>query len=149
MPEREPDPYANFRFKLELGAIQVAGFTECTGLSMETKVFELKEGGNNHTTLKFPEHTTYGNVTLKRGATASHELLSWQLDVANGTFRTNARSGSPNISIVLFNEKGTEVKRWKLIRALPVKWVAGDLKASGNEVMIESLELTHEGIEKG
>ncbi len=149
MPRRDKDPYANFRFKLELGSIQVAGFAECTGLSMETKVFELKEGGNNHTTLKFPEHTTYGNVTLKRGATASNDLLDWQLDVANGTVAKNAREGDPNISIVLFNEKGTEVKRWRLIRALPVKWVGGDLKASANEVMIETLELSHEGIEKG
>jgi phage tail-like protein len=149
MPRRDKDPYGNFRFKLELGSIVVAGFSECTGLNMETKTFDFKEGGNNRTTLKFPEHTTYGNVTLKRGQSSSNDLMDWQLDVANGRFSKNARPSNPNIAIVLFNEKGTEVKRWNLVRALPVKWVAGDLKANANEVMIETLELAHEGIERG
>jgi phage tail-like protein len=44
---------------------------------------------------------------------------------------------------------GTAVKRWNLIRAFPVKWTGPDLKATGSEVAIETLEIAHEGIEKG
>ena len=91
MPRREQDPFGNFRFKLELGDVEVAGFAECTGLNIETKVMEYKEGGNNATTLKFPEPSTFGNVTLKRGVTNSNELIEWQLDVVAGTFSKNAR----------------------------------------------------------
>lgn len=148
MARRKDDPYGNFSFALELGNVQVAGFAECTGLNMETKVFEYKEGGNNHTTLKFPEHTTYGNVTLKRGITAANDLIDWQLDIANGTFKTNPRPPSQSIAIVLRDEKGNKVQRWLLIRALPVKWIGPDLKAIGNEAAIETLELAHEGIER-
>jgi phage tail-like protein len=144
---REQDPFGNFRFKLELGDIEVAGFAECTGLNIETKVMEYKEGGNNATTLKFPEPSTFGNITLKRGVTNSNELIEWQLDVVSGTFSKNSRSNNPSIAIVLMNEKGEDVRRWNLIRAFPTKWVGPDLKASASEVAIETLELTHEGIQ--
>jgi phage tail-like protein len=147
MPRREQDPFGSFRFKLELGDVEVAGFAECTGLNIETKVFEYKEGGNNATTLKFPEPSSFGNVTLKRGVTNSNELIEWQLDVVSGTFGKNSRASSPSIAIVLLNEKGEDVRRWNLIRAFPVKWIGPDLKASASEVAIESLELAHEGIQ--
>ena len=148
MARRSNDPYGNFKFALELGNIQVAGFAECTGLQMETKVFEYKEGGNNQTTLKFPEHTGYGNITLKRGMTQSNDLIDWQLDIASGTFSKNPRTGNLSIAIVLMDEQGAEVRRWNLVRPFPVKWVGGELKATGNEVLIETLELAHEGIER-
>jgi phage tail-like protein len=148
MAARNTDPYRNFRFALELGNIQVAGFAECTGLNIETKVFEYKEGGNNQTTLKFPEHTTYGNVTLKKGMTNSNDLIDWQLDVATGKFSKNARSDTLSVAIVLHDESGSEVKRWNLKRPLPVKWIGAELKATGNDVAIETLEIAHEGIER-
>lgn len=147
MARREQDPFGNFRFKLELSDVEVAGFAECTGLNIETKVMEYKEGGNNATTLKFPEPSTFGNITLKRGVTNSNELIEWQLDVVSGTFSKNSRSSNPSIAIVLMNEKGEDVRRWNLIRAFPVKWVGPDLKASASEVAIETLELAHEGIQ--
>jgi phage tail-like protein len=116
---------------------------------METKVFEYREGGNNQTTLKFPEHTSHGNVTLKRGVTKANELIDWQLDVASGAFSLRKREDNPRVAIVLKDEAGAEVKRWVLRRAFPTKWIGPDLKASASEVAIESLELAHEGIEKG
>ena len=36
---------------------------------------------------------------------------------------------------------------WKVINAFPVKIQASDLKADGNEVAIETLELAHEGLD--
>ena len=36
---------------------------------------------------------------------------------------------------------------WKVMRAFPVKVEGPGLKASGNEVAIESIELAHEGLE--
>jgi phage tail-like protein len=150
MARRSTDPYLNCRFRLELNQVQVAGFSECTGLNIETKVFEYKEGGRNETTLKFPENASYANVVLKRGITTSTDLIAWQLDVVNGTFRTNPRSGKKNIAIVLQDEKGSKpatVRRWNLIRAFPVKWMGPEMKGNASETAIETLELAHEGIE--
>ncbi|HEY7711521.1 MAG TPA: phage tail protein [Candidatus Entotheonella sp.] len=153
MARRSNDPFGNYRFIVELDSVQVAGFAECTGLQIETKVFEYQEGGRNETSLKFPQTSTYSNITLKRGVTTSNALIDWQLDVVRGTFRTNARNprpqSTPPLAIILLDEQGTAAKRWNLIRAFPVKWIGPDLKAMGNEVAIETLELTHEGIERG
>lgn len=144
---RDKDPYANFKFALQLGNVTVAGFAECTGLSMETKVFEYKEGGNNSTTLKFPEAASYSNVVLKRGITKANDLINWQMEVVNGTFGINKRADSNSIAILLMDEEGTEIKRWNLKRAFPVKWAGPEFKATGNDIAIETLELAHEGIQ--
>ena len=155
MARRSKDPYGGYRFAVTMGGVEAAGFAECTGLAAETKVLEYNEGGRNEATLKFPEATSYGNVTLKRGITASNELLAWHVEVTRGTFgkyprrdlnepfSTDHRS---NVSIELRNEKGTAVKRWSLVRPFPVKWLGPDLKASASEVAVETLELAHEGI---
>jgi len=143
MSRRAQDPLGNFRFALQIDNITAAGFAECTGLQMETKVFEYKEGGNNTTTLKFPDSTSFANITLKRGVTSSNELLQWQLDVANGQ---TGRSVPRKVAIVLQDEKGTQVSKWNLVRPFPAKWVGPDLKGGGNEIAIESLEIAHEGI---
>lgn len=148
MPRRDFDPYANFRFVLEMDNLQVAGFSECNGLQMEIKTFDYKEGGRNNTTLKFPEHASYGNVTLKRGVTFFDELINWQLEVADGRFEDRPREET-NFAIIFQDEQGTEVKRWNLIRAFPVKWTGPDLKANASEIAIESLEIAHEGIQVG
>ena len=146
MPRRTSDPYASFNFLLVIDNVQAGGFAECSGLQMEVKTFDYKEGGRNNTTLKFPEHTSYGNVTLKRGVTISNELINWQLDEAAGRFKRRTSEGI-NFAIVFRDEEGTPVKQWNLVRAFPVKWTGPDMKASGGEIAIESLEIAHEGIQ--
>jgi phage tail-like protein len=146
MPRRDSDPYAGFNFLLEIDSLQVAGFSECTGLQMEIKTFDYKEGGRNNSTLKFPEHTSYGNVTLKRGVTIANNMIDWQLAAAEGRFKRGRGQGI-NFAIIFRDETGEPVKRWNLIRAFPVKWMGPDLKASSGEVAIESLEIAHEGIQ--
>jgi len=157
---RDNDPIGNFRFKLELGSIQVAGFSECTGLQLETKVYEYKEGGRNSHSLKFPDAGSVGNITLKRGITSgahSDVLYDWHRDVMTGTFdqnkNPNKRSSDPDediqqkCAIILNDDSGNEVKRWNLSRVFPVKWVGPEFKATASELAIETLELACEGIE--
>lgn len=157
---RATDPVLNYRFVLELGFVQVAGFMECTGLALETKILEIKEGGRNAGPLKFPEIGSVGNITLKRGLVpgANADLLfKWHRDVMQGEFdgnnNPNKRKASPDedidqrCAIVLQNEAGEEVKRWKLFRAFPVKWNGPELKAMGNDIALETLELACEDLE--
>ncbi|NIV07641.1 MAG: phage tail protein [candidate division Zixibacteria bacterium] len=156
MSRRFEDPFLNYNFKFILGidGFYAAGFTECSGLQAETKTFQYKEGGRNNTTLHFPEHTSYGNITLKTGITFINDLLlDWQQDIATGQFRLNPRSSPPGglrenakpVAIILLDELRDEVWRWTLIGAIPVKWVGPDLKSTGNEVAIETIEIAHEG----
>jgi phage tail-like protein len=157
---RPTDPLPSFRFVLELGALQVGGFKECTGLQLETKIFEYPEGGRNGSPLKFPERGSVSNITLKRGmvqGATSAALFNWHLDVMSGAFDPNAnphrRPADPSrdvderLQIVLQDEAGNEVKRWRLFRAFPVKWIGPELKADASAVAIEALEIACEGLE--
>ncbi|MFN0036081.1 MAG: phage tail protein, partial [Saprospiraceae bacterium] len=40
----------------------------------------------------------------------------------------------------------TEVVTWTLLNAFPIKVQFNDMKADGNEVAVETLELAHEGV---
>ncbi len=157
---RPNDPVGNFRFILELGFLQAAGFSECTGLQLETRVCEYREGGRNSNALKFPDVGSIGTVTLKRGirsGPASDVLYQWQRDVMTGTFDTaanlNRRPADPNrdidnkVAVVLLDEMGRPLKRWQLVRPFPVKWTGPELKAAASDAAIEVLELACEGIE--
>lgn len=158
---RPNDPLGNFRFVLELGFLQAAGFSECTGLTLETKVYEYREGGRNGHALKFPDAGSVGTVTLKRGIVAgpaADVLYRWQRDVMTGAFdpaeNPNQRPGDPNqdldnkVTVVLLDETGQHpLRRWRLVRPFPTKWTGPELKAAGSEVAIETLELACEGIE--
>jgi phage tail-like protein len=157
---RPADPFPSFRFVLELGSIQVAGFQDCTGLQIEAKAFEYPEGGRNSTLLKFPDRGAVSNITLKRGVTSgagADALFRWTRDVANGSFsptdNPNRRPADSDrdidkrIGVVLLDDGGKEVKRWVLFRAFPVKWTGPELKAEASGVAIETLELAHEGLE--
>jgi phage tail-like protein len=157
---RDDDPLIAFRFVLELGALQVAGFQECTGLALETKTFDYAEGGRNSAMLKFPERGSVANITLKRGMVAgstSNALFNWHRDVMTGSFDSqdnpHLRPADSNddvadrLAIVLQNEQGVEVKRWRLVRAFPVKWAGPDLKAGASALAIETLVIACEGLE--
>ncbi|MBN1181699.1 MAG: phage tail protein [Bacteroidales bacterium] len=154
---RQNDPLGSFRFILELGFFQVAGFSECTGLQLETKIYEYKEGGRNTSSLKFPDTGSVGNITLKRGLSIgsnAYVLFDWHNDVMNGVFTNqNKRKPDPDedidrkCTIILMDDSGSQVKRWTLFRAFPVKWTGPELKATTNEVAIETLEIACEGIE--
>lgn len=162
MPGPRKDPTGAFRFVLELGFLEVAGFSECTGLQLETSVFEYAEGGRNSHMLQFPERGAVGNVTLKRGIISkagADALFNWHQDVMQGTFsedkNPNRRPGDPDsdidrqVAIVLQDASGSEVRRWRLKRPLPVKWTGPDLKALASELAMETLELACEGVELG
>jgi len=142
MPRRQADPFASFNFKLEIAGITVAGFSEVTGLNTEQNVIDYREGQELITPRKLPGLTKFGNITLKRGITVDKTIFQWRKTVTDGDIERK------NVSIVLQNEKHDEVVRWNVVNAWCSKYVAPDLKATANEIAVESVELTHEGLER-
>jgi phage tail-like protein len=67
-------------------------------------------------------------------------LWQWYQQIANGE---NVRR---NGSVILRNEARADVMRWNFENAWVNKIEGPGLKASGNEVAIESMELVHEGL---
>lgn len=139
-PKRN-DPYKNFNFRVEIDGITIAGFSECTGLNAQVDVIEYREGGD-HRIRKLPGLARFGDIILKRGITKSNELQNWFRNILNG--KPDRRSGS----VILLDDEKTEVVRWNFSEAWIRKIEGPNLNAKGNEVAIETVVLTCEGIER-
>jgi len=136
-------PIPVFHFSVSLGGGAPIGFSEVSGLSQEVQAIEYRDGLMSYTTLplKRPGLKKAGNITLKRGIV--------QADNTFYTWLNN--SGQPNVdrrdlTITLLNDENNPVFVWSITQAWPVKIEGPGLKATGNEIAIESIEITHEGI---
>jgi phage tail-like protein len=136
------DPYQSFNFLIEVQGLIAGGFSEVSGIQIETEVEDIKEGGVNDHVHKLPKATKYPNVAFKRGITDSDTLWRWHQDVIAGRFERRT------VFVVLRDASGDEKWRWSFIDAYPVKWIGPDLKADSSAVAIESLELAHNGFKK-
>ena len=143
MPRRENDPFASFNFLVESEGLLRAGFSECSGLTSETDPIEYREGFEDITVRKLPGLKKFGNVTLKRGVDVGQHFFDWRKSVMDGSIDRR------NISIILLDEQRTEQVRYNLSNAWPIKWTGPELKASANEIAVETLEIAHEGVSIG
>lgn len=151
MAERPQDPYFAYNFHVEINGIQVGGFSEVSGLSIETEIETIKEGGVNETEYKLLKGTKYSNITLKHGMIDRDELWSWYQDIIHGN-RANTsapiRRKRKTVNIYLNDSLKQNVWQWYIIGAYPVKWDGPAFNATGNAIAIETLVLAHQGIKK-
>ena len=136
------DPLRNFRFRLEIGGIQQAAFTECTGFDSTVAPIDHREGTDPTHVRKLTGLTSYGNVMLKGGITDSTELYDWHKDIVAGKIERRT------IAIVVVYEAGDDKARWEIVEAWPTKYDPMDLNAKGNDISIEALELCNEGLSR-
>lgn len=134
-------PLVKFHFLVEWGGTKI-GFTEISGLDVESEVVEYRDGANREfSKLKMPGMQKFSNITLKRGTFKSdNEYFEWWNTVQLNTIERR------DITISLLNEAHDPVVVWKVKNAWPTKVQSTDLKADGNEVAIESIEIVHEGL---
>jgi len=134
-------PLPKFHFQVEWGGTNL-GFAEVSGLDAETEVIEYRDGiMPEYATIKMPGMQKNGNITLKRGMFQSdNQFYEWWNTVKLNTIERR------DIVISLLNEEHEPVMTWNVKNAWPVKVQSTDLKADGNDVAIETLELAHEGL---
>ena len=134
-------PLPGFHFSVEWGGTNI-GFSEASGLTMETQVIEYRDGASpDYNTIKMPGLPKTANIVLKRGIVdGDKEFFAW----LNQTKMNKAERR--DVSISLLNEEHEPVMTWKARNCFPVKIEGPGLKATGNEVAIETLELAHEGL---
>jgi phage tail-like protein len=135
------DPYAAFNFTVEIEEVTVAGFSEVSGLTFETDAIDYRNGNEENRVRKLPGLKKFTDIVLSRGFTDNRDLWEWRKKVMDG--KTERKNGS----IVLKNEAGEPALRWNFREGWPKKWEGPALKASGNEVAIEKLEIAVEGVE--
>lgn len=151
------DPIRNFKFRVTIdGFGGRTGFSSVEGLKETTEVVEYREGTDAATPRKLFGQTTFDNVTLQRGITNDLAMLNWRRNITN----TAAGSG---LAASAEGDGGTDVRRevqidlveyhgrttwmWVLLEAWPTEFETSGFSGDGNEVVIESLVLAHEGME--
>lgn len=135
------DPFRSFNFHVFIEGVAVAAFSECSGLTAEGDAVDYREGTEpTNNVRKLVGLRKFTNIMLKRGYTKDKLLWDWYASVANG------EPSRKNLTITLKNEHRDDVIRWHAVQVWINKIEGPSMKAAGNEVALESVELVHEGI---
>ena len=135
-------PLPVFHYKVSWNN-QDIGFSDVSGLTQELQPIEYRDGLMSATTvsLKRPGLRKVNNISLKRGIVEkNNDLFLWFNN--NGAANVVRR----DIIITLLNDEGNPVMVWSISQAFPIKCEGPALKATGNDIAIESIELAHEGV---
>jgi len=136
------DPYQAFNFLVEIEGILAGGFSECSGLQVETEFHDYREGGRNEYVHRFAGPTKYPPLVLKHGLTPIDGLWAWHQDLVHETIVRR------NGTIYLLDKQRIPVMWWDFKEALPVKWTGPELRADSGSLAIESVELAHRGLSR-
>lgn len=138
------DPYLGFRFRVEIDGIQTAAFSEATIPDITTGTADYREGTDPKNVRKLSGLNTYGSLSLKKGLTDNRDLSDWQRSCEENGAKNNRR----NVSLVLVDDEGNDKARWEVREAWPSKINTTGFNATGNTVMIETLEIMTEGVRR-
>jgi phage tail-like protein len=127
-------------------------FAEVSGLEASMEPRTIKEGGANYGVHQRAGQVNFATVVLKRGMTEARDLWNWWA-LFSGAGSVDGRSRSNGafahrltVRITLMALDGTPQLKWRLDRAMPVKFKAADFNARATEVAIEELHFAHEGL---
>jgi phage tail-like protein len=155
---KKRDPFRNFNFRIVMGGIEVAACRKMSGLTGTVDVVKFRAGNNKASNEELsPGRTHYEPVTLESGLTTDQEFEKWALQLIRHDQikdSTVARVADPDfrreVEIFVFDvDNNRPVKKFVLHRAWVSKYTAmSELAAEANEVLIETIEIQHEGFER-
>ena len=133
-------PLPKFHFQVKWDDTELA-FQEVSGLDIESEPLEYRAGNNPvFSKIKMPGMIKYSNITMKKGVfVKDNALFDWFKEIQMNVIKRKA------ITISLLDEAQAPTMVWKVQNAFPIKVTGTDLKAEGNEVAVESIEIAHEG----
>jgi phage tail-like protein len=141
------DPLRNFRFRVEIDNVMRAGFAEVSGLEVTTEAIDYREGTDPPHVRKLSGLSKFANIVLKWGLVTGAnalELFQWHRAIVNGQLAGSRR----RVVVVVMDEAGVDQARFVISEAWPVKYEASPLNATSTDVVVETLELANEGIER-
>lgn len=141
---RPPDPLRGFRFRVQIDGITKAGFREVSGLDAGTDPVDYRDGDDPTHVRKLAGLQKFSNLTLKRGITNDQDIWKWRTAIMDGKIKDNRKNGQ----IILLDDEGKEAAEWTFTDGWPTKWTGPAFNATANEVAIDTLEITHEGLKR-
>lgn len=160
------DPIRNFKFEVNFpsatGGTSRAGFSRVSGLKETTEPVDYREGTEPGRPRKLFGQVSFDNIILERGLTTDTEMISWRrliTDVVNnqGAFTPEGQAvvGNDflrrNVDILLGDFHGEAsvgaAWAWQAVESWPTSLEIGEFAGDGNDVILETVELVHEGLE--
>ena len=134
-------PMPKFHFQVKWGD-QEMSFQEVTGLDAQSEEIKYRTGDSPiYSVIKMPGLIKYSNVTMKKGIfKGDNKFWDWFSQIKMNTIKRI------DITISLLDEENKPAMTWTLKNAWPTKISGYELKAEGNEVAVESIEIVHEGM---
>lgn len=133
-------PLPVFYFKVVIEDVATLSFREVAGLDVENNPIVYRGGDNpNYSKISMPGMNRYSKIILKKGSCKSDDnIWNWINEIKLNNIKRRA------VTISLLDEEGAPTMVWKVNNAWISKIAGVDF--DGNELAIEVLELSHEGI---
>lgn len=132
------DPLKGYKFRVSIpGVPGECGFKKVSGLERELSVLSYDEGGYN-ATHKLRGKAKVGELTCEKGCFPNKDLESaFKKALTDPNYRGTAK-------VQLYNDLGEVAREWVLSEAWVSKWSVGDIDASSDEVIVETLVVQYE-----
>jgi len=145
MPPATQDAITAARFSITIDGCEIASFSELQGITTSVEVVDFVESSDKEVIIKkLPGRKNPPTLVLKRGKNASMELWGWHESVLSG----NMAAARKSCSLVMYNVDGKPVARYHLEHAWPSKIEIGALKAGASEVLMETVTMVCEHIQR-
>ncbi|SDZ14668.1 conserved hypothetical phage tail region protein [Micromonospora pattaloongensis] len=148
------DPFRNFNFRIVMGGVVVAACRKMSALEVTVNSTKFRAGNSPSTVDEMlPGRTEYQPVTFEGGVTNDRTFEAWANQLVQLTERPTAAL-EPNfrreVEIHVYDiDNTTLVRKYVLHRAWVSKYTAmSELAGDGQDTIMETLELTHEGFER-
>ncbi len=145
------DVFRNFNFRILMGGVEVAACRKMSGLDVSVNAIKFRAGNAPSSVDEcLPGRVEYQPVTFESGITNDTTLEDWAKSLVHNEWSQHQRSAEPDfrreVEVRILDLDQREVRRYVIHHCWPSKFTAtNELDGGGNDVLIETLELQHEG----
>jgi phage tail-like protein len=138
----EPGTVARFSLTNDDGA-EIASFSELQGITTVVEPVDFEPNSGPRSQLVVPGKRKPPTIVLRRGMTQDLTLWAWHEQVI-----ANGRSALKNVSLVMYDVAGSPIARYHMQNAWPAKLELGALRAGSSEVLMETVTIVSERIQR-
>src|SRR2546423_13790249 len=112
------------RFRVVVDGVDLGGWSKCTGLAVDFKAKQIKEGGNYEYQPILPDYIEYKPITLERAMNAgdSAKVQSWLRTKVRSYIKGESSGGGGTAEITLLDSPGRQGPAWSPRNGVPAGW---------------------------
>jgi phage tail-like protein len=142
------------RFYLEFDGMQEMQIYECQGLGASTQIAGHRTIGSGRQSQGLRQATpagreTYTDVTFKLYATNLPQVWQWYREIITNSGSASQWEGNRKAgSVSVYDQAAAMQARWEFKNCCPTKYEVASLKADGQDLLLETLVMTYEDMER-